>query len=56
MASEAQKRATEKWQKANTKTVTIRFTPGSMDAYEQLQKQQNKTAYIVGLIRQDMSK
>lgn len=51
MASEAQKRATAKWQAANTKAVTIRFTPSTMDAYEKLMQQPNKTAFLVDLIR-----
>lgn len=55
MASDAQKRASAKWNAENTKTICLRFTPASMDAYEHLQRQQNKTGYIVELIRRDMT-
>lgn len=53
-ASEATKRAIAKWQKDNTKSMTIRFMPSSMDVYEHIQKQPNKTGYILDLVRADM--
>jgi len=53
-ANEARLRATAKWQKANCKNFNIRFMPSTMDVYEHIQKQPNKTAYIVELVRNDM--
>lgn len=54
--SDAQKRATSKWRKENTKQVLTVFYPSDMDVYEHLQKQSNKQGYIKDLIRADMEK
>lgn len=50
-ASNAQKKASAKYQAEKCKNVTIRFTPATMDAYYKLQQQENKTAFLVDLIR-----
>lgn len=52
--SEAQKRATAKWQKHNTTSVSIRFMPGDTDVLAWLNAQPNKAGYIKALIREDM--
>ena len=55
--SEAQKRATAKWQKLNTKSISIRFMlPGDADVLEWLSKQPNKAGYIKDLVRADMER
>ena len=54
MVSESQKRATAKYQKEKTRSVTIRFLPSDMDLYEFLKSQPNQAGYIKELIRRDM--
>lgn len=54
--SEAQRRATAKWRKANTKQVVTVFYPSDMELYEYLCKQQSKQGFIKDLIRADMEK
>ncbi len=55
MVSEAQKRATARYQKAKVKAVTIKFYPAEMQLWEHLQTQENKQGYIKDLIRQDVT-
>ena len=52
--SEAQKRANEKYRKANVKQAVVRFYPTEAELYEWLQAQDNKSGYIKELIRRDM--
>ncbi len=52
--SEAQKRATAKYQKANTKMRSVRFYPSERDILAWLDAQPNKQGYIKDLIRADM--
>lgn len=56
MATEAQKRASAKYAKANVKQMTLKFFPTEADIYEHLQAQPNKMGYIKELIRRDMGK
>ena len=56
MVSDAQKRATAKYQSERTKSVAIRFFPSDMDLYEHLQRQDSKAGYIKALIRADMER
>lgn len=53
MASEAQKRATARYQKANVKSKLIKFFPKDHDLAEWYEKQPSKNAYIMALIRKD---
>lgn len=54
MATEAQKRATVKWNKANTVLITLRFNKEKdKDVLNRLDEK-GKTAYIRELIRQDI--
>jgi hypothetical protein len=55
MASEAQKRATEKY-RANVKRCMVEFPPSDKELWEHLQKQGKKQTYIKDLIRKDMGK
>lgn len=52
--TEAQKRANEKYRKANVKQVAVRFYPAEMDLYEFLRTKENVAGYIKQLIREDM--
>ena len=52
--SEAQKRATARYQKENTKSVSIRFMPGDADILAWLDEQPSKAGYVKALIRADM--
>lgn len=54
MATEAQKRATAKYVKANVKQVAVKFAPPDYDLLEWLEKQPTKAGYIKRLIREDM--
>ena len=54
MATEAQKRATVKWNKANTVLITLRFNKEKdKDVLKRLDEK-GKTAYIRELIKKDM--
>ncbi|MEE1045456.1 MAG: hypothetical protein U0L51_08220 [Olegusella sp.] len=55
-ASEAQKRATARYQKANTKMRSIRFYPSERDLLAWLDVQPNKQGYVKALIRADMER
>ena len=52
--SEAQRRANEKYRKANVKQAVVRFYPAEAELYEWLQAQDNKSGYTKELIRRDM--
>lgn len=55
MSSEAQRRATAKYDKANKVTVTVKLNrKHDADIIEHLAKQENKQGYIKSLIRQAM--
>ena len=54
--TEAQKRATAKYVKANVKQVAIKLGPPDRDILEWLDSQPNKAGYIKRLIREDMER
>lgn len=57
MASEAQKRATEKYDKANTKQIMMKLNKGTdADILEKLASVPNVQGYIKELIRADMAR
>ncbi len=56
MQTEAQKRATAKYQKQSTKNVSIRFMPADAELLAWLDSQPNKAGYIKALIREDMER
>lgn len=56
MTSEAQKRATQRYQKDKVKQQLVKFYPSDADVYEFLQRQENKAGYIKALIRADMER
>ena len=54
MPSEAQKRATAKYQKEKMKQIAIRFSPNEMDMFEHIKSQPSIAGYIKRLVREDM--
>lgn len=52
--SDAQKRASMKYDKENIKRSTVIFSPHELDLFEHLSKQKNRSGYIKDLIRADM--
>lgn len=54
--TDAQKRAMEKYRKANVKQLSVRFYPADADVWEWVQAQPNRQGYVRGLIRADMAK
>lgn len=57
MATEAQKRATRKYDQNNTTSVYIKLNLNTeMDIIEKLEQVENKSGYIKKLIREDISK
>lgn len=54
MASEAQRRASARYQKLNVKSYTIAFYPKDKELHEWLRQQESKAKYIRELIRKDM--
>ena len=56
MATEAQKRAAEKYRKKSVKQVIVRFFPTDVDVYEHLHAQENMSGYIKRLVREDMER
>ena len=56
MATEAQRRATERYVKSNVKQVAIKLGPPDRDLLEWLDSQPNKAGYIKRLIREDMER
>lgn len=56
MVSDAQKRASAKYEKDNVIKKTIKFYPAERDLVEWLRIKDNMQGYIKGLIRADMEK
>ncbi|MBO7701408.1 MAG: hypothetical protein J6S36_00685 [Eggerthellaceae bacterium] len=56
MPSEAQKRATAKYQKEKMKQLSIRFSPNEMDLFDHIKSQPNVAGYIKRLVREDMER
>lgn len=57
MSTEAQKRASAKYQREKTKQVNLKFSPNEMDMYNWLQQQDAPlSSTIKRLIRQEMQK
>lgn len=54
--TDAQKRAMEKYRKANVKQLSVRFYPADADVWEWLQAQPNRQGYVRDLIRADMER
>ena len=54
--SDAQRRATNKYRKLNTKNMTLTFYPSDMFVYEWLQTKSNKAGYIKQLIIDDIER
>lgn len=54
MATDAQKRARNKYEKEKVKAFNLRFFPADAELYEHLRKQPKMAAYIKDLIRKDM--
>lgn len=54
--SEAQKRATMKYQKEKMKQLAIRFSPNEMDLFDHIKSQPNIAGYIKRLVREDMER
>lgn len=55
MVSDAQKRATAKYQSENVKKIQVKIFPKDHDLWEHYQSQPDKAEYIRNLIREDMS-
>ena len=58
MATESQRRATAEYRRKSVKQLVIRFYPGDEDEemYRWLKSQGNTTAYLKGLVREDMAR
>lgn len=56
MATDAQKRASAKYDKANMVQRVVRFSPHERDLLAHLDAQPNKAGYIKQLIREDMDR
>lgn len=54
MTSEAQKRASAKYEASNVKRIVFKMYPSDADIYEHLKQQTNTNDYIRQLIRKDM--
>lgn len=54
--SDAQRRASAKYQKKSTRNVSIRFMPSDADLLAWLNAQPNKAGYVKALIREDMER
>lgn len=54
MVSEAQKRASAKYNKEKMKQRAVTFSPNEMELFNYLETKQNKSAYIKALIQADM--
>lgn len=54
--SEAQKRASAKYNKERMVQKVVRFSPNERDLLEHLEKQPNMSGYIKSLIRADMER
>ncbi len=56
MPSDAQKRATAKYKRENTKTKTVVFYKDDFDLFDWVREQPNQNGYIKRLIREDMER
>ena len=57
MVSEAQKRANEKWDKANIRRFVLKVTKTTeKDILDKLEAQENVNGYIKRLIREDIER
>lgn len=56
MASEAQLRASKKYQREKVKQKSLKFYPKDYDIFEYLSGLESQNAYIMSLIRADMEK
>lgn len=56
MVSEAQKRASAKYQRESTKRKALTFYKSEADILEWLESQENQAGYIKRLIREDMER
>lgn len=54
MTSEAQKRASAKYEAQNVHRCTVKFYPAEEDLWEYLEMQSNRMGYIKSLIRRDL--
>ena len=54
MTSEAQLRATAKYQRKSTKQLNVRFFPYDMDLYDYIESKEHPVTYAKDLIRKDM--
>lgn len=54
MVTEAQKRASAKYDKANMIQRVVRFSPRERDILAFLDSQENKSGYLKNLIKKDM--
>lgn len=54
MVSEAQKRASAKYNKEKMKQRAVTFSPNEIELFNYLEAKQNKSAYIKALIQADM--
>lgn len=52
--SDAQKRASAKWDKENMKQRVVRFYPGEEELLNKLDSQPNKAGYLKALIKADI--
>ena len=55
-ASDAQKRATAKYVCEKVRVYNLKFYPTDADILEYFEAQENKQAYLKGLIREDMER
>ena len=56
MATEAQKRAKERYRRKAVKQICVMFYPSEAELWEHLQLKENKQGYIKSLIRKDKQK
>lgn len=56
MATEAQKRARDKYNREHKKVITIGFYPKDAELLNHLNAQANKAGYIKSLIQKDLDK
>lgn len=54
VVSDAQKRASAKWDKENMKQRVVRFYPGEEELLNKLDSQPNKAGYLKALIKADI--
>lgn len=54
--TDAQRRATAKYNRDKVKAVNLRFYPSESDIYAHLAEQPNKQGYVKDLIRADMER